>query len=336
MSFEKVFTQGTLVDINIRVWRAQISLKAEEIGLRNEDIPTYYELGKKRLIPKNLLMKFFSLENTARSLLIKYSYSFAFGEARFVPKKCLLEFTNKFQLLQEQFEELKKEFLSKYDTYRLQMRPHFTEAAEISYKNAVAMSEHDHKELGITEDEYKNNYLEKIEMNYPAVEELEKKFKMEYNVFQVALPDLTSITYADITEQDSKISLLENTQRKQLLRKVDQFFGESIRDIRSRVTDALDRFEQAINGQHNKVSFSRIKEVLNTYEKMCFFDDKNFLVHVNIFREKCLDGFDSRMVRRDKTAKNIILEQIAKLKSIAQDQNSINEIIQQFRQKMNL
>lgn len=336
MSFEKVFTQGTLVDVNIRIWRAQISLKAEEIGLRDKDIPAYYELGKKRLIPKDKLMEFISIENLARRLLLKYSYSFAFGNARFVPKKCLMEFVKQFNELTEKFNELKDDFLSNYDTNRLKMRPHFTEAAEISYNNAVSMLAHEHKELGMTKDEYKNNYIAQIELNYPTPEELAKKFKMEYNVFQVALPDLTQVTYADITEQDSKIRLLENTQKKQLLRKVDQFFTDSILEIRSKVVKALNRFEHSINGQHNEVSFSRIKDVLDTYEKMCFFDDKTFMVHVNIFRDKCLKGFNSKMIRRNKVAKETVLEHITNLKAVAEDKKQINEIIRLFREKMNL
>jgi hypothetical protein len=107
-------------------------------------------------------------------------------------------------------------------------------------------------------------------------------------------------------------------------------------EIRSKLITALDRFENAINGKYNSVAFSHMKDALDTYEKMCFFDDKYFMMKVNFFREKILDIYNSDLVWRNSTIKGIVLENINHFRKKAQDKNSIKEITQKFREKMDI
>jgi hypothetical protein len=187
MSFEKVFTQGTLIDINIRVWRAQINLEGKELISSNRNISTQidlsvYDLGKKLSPPEEIIKEFNSIENKAHLTLIKNSNSFAFGDARIVPEKCLENFIHQFDELKDQFNQLKEDFISKYGIQRDNIRSQLTEAVEIAYSNALFICDN---KLDMTEKEYTIRYIENFEKKYPTPENLANKFRMEYKVFDI-------------------------------------------------------------------------------------------------------------------------------------------------------
>jgi hypothetical protein len=186
MEIGKIFTHGNLVDVNVSMWTATKILTHEDLGLGQTDISSAFSLGKKTLIPAEVIAEFKALDNKARSVLNNYSFKFTFGGARFVPKKRFMDFDTEINEVIKQFDAKADDLSKNYMIYRQDMRSEYVKAAHEAFARATSLC----VGLDVTEDDFVNRFLERIEMSYPKVEDIRKKFHMEYSVFQVALPDL--------------------------------------------------------------------------------------------------------------------------------------------------
>ena len=97
MSFESVFTHGNLVDINVSAWTAERRLQKEDLGIEDEEISEAFTLGRKKLVPPDVIATFRHLDYRARHTLYKYSFPFEFGATRFVPKKAFIKFAEEME-----------------------------------------------------------------------------------------------------------------------------------------------------------------------------------------------------------------------------------------------
>jgi hypothetical protein len=83
---QNIYTDGVLTDVNVRYWTAAILLNAEDMGLKKADIVEAFKLGKKLLIPAEVIHEFRAIEGRARRVVEKNSFQFPIGNARFVPR----------------------------------------------------------------------------------------------------------------------------------------------------------------------------------------------------------------------------------------------------------
>ena len=61
--------QGVLISVNIRFWRAQKKLTAQDIGIDPDDVTErLISLGHKRLLPKEALAPFALIESRAHAI----------------------------------------------------------------------------------------------------------------------------------------------------------------------------------------------------------------------------------------------------------------------------
>lgn len=66
--FTKLFKDGILMDIHVRFWSAAKALDAKDLGLKESDIAKAYHLGRKMLIPAEVIQEFRRIEGQARRL----------------------------------------------------------------------------------------------------------------------------------------------------------------------------------------------------------------------------------------------------------------------------
>src|SRR5512136_339860 len=100
MSIKNIFANGVLVDINIRAWTGEKQLTADDLGINPDSLPSSFKLGRKCLIPPRIIEKFKNLDYRSRKELIRKSFEFPFGNARFLPKKSFEEFYADYQVLE--------------------------------------------------------------------------------------------------------------------------------------------------------------------------------------------------------------------------------------------
>jgi hypothetical protein len=325
----KIFTHGNLVDINVSMWTAQKLLTPEDLGLKGTDISSAFTLGKKMLIPASVIAELKALENKARAILNSHSFTFSFGGARFVPKKTFVEFATEIDKIILRFDEKADDLASNYSTYRLEMRTEYISAAREAYARATSLC----VGLDVDEDTFINNFIERIEKAYPKADEIRKKFHMEYNVFQVALPDISQASYEDIVEEGGKVRMLQDAYQKALCNKVNNFVDSCTNELRDKATSVLTRFSDALatDRKINEASLQAIKNMVDEYERMNFIGDNAFLSHLITFRTRCIDCFTAKSILTDKVIKGLVQKELKTILKIAVDKSTIEELAKRYR-----
>jgi hypothetical protein len=326
---KNVFTHGNLVDINVSMWTAQKLLTAEDLGLRGTDISSVFSLGKKALIPVEVIAELKSLENKARHILIDYSFTFPFGGARFIPKKRFMEFVSAIEPVIKRFDEKSDDLANNYTQYRLEMRTEYISAAKEAYVRVTSLS----SGIDITEDQFVNQFIERIEKSYPKVEEIRKKFHMDYNVFQVALPDLSQANYEDLLEEGGKIRMMQDAYQKTLYNKVNSFVEGCTNELREKATVVLTKFSKSLAEEKkiNESSLTAVKLMIEEYEKMNFVGDKTFLDQLKNFQVRCIDCFSAKTILTDKVIKNLVQQELKVLLRAATNKGAIEELAKKYR-----
>lgn len=330
-SLSKVFTDGNLVDVNIRMWTGERTLQPEDLGLKGEHISEAFKLGKKSLIPVEVTGSFRRLDQKARLVLSKHSFAFAFGGSRFVPKKTFLKFAEEFEEVRIKFNEEVKGLIDNYDRYKLEMRTHYIAAAKEAHKRVVSM-----RKIDVNLNEFVNEFIARVETFYPPKEKLIGRFSMDYVVFQVALPDLTRASYDDLIEEDEKIKMLQMAKHAELQERVRSFVEDTVSGMREKASSALSHLEASVRG-HKKITKASIKAVLNMIEDYVSLDiigDDVFIHHMVHFRDKHLKFLSDRVLKQKPDFADFICKELRNLVTMAEDLEVITMLVKSYQNKI--
>lgn len=61
-----IFRDGVLVTVNVSFWSGAKMLTAEDLGLNDNEIVDAFSLGRKMLVPKDIIRKFRAIDCRAR------------------------------------------------------------------------------------------------------------------------------------------------------------------------------------------------------------------------------------------------------------------------------
>src|SRR3954469_16706546 len=111
--------EGVLIKVSVRYWRGCKKLKAEDLGLKQENVSDQLiSLGHKRLLPKEALSQLALVEGRAHALIESSTFPFLNGLGHFLPNAKLTHVTEKLTALESEFWAAQKEFLKKYASLR--------------------------------------------------------------------------------------------------------------------------------------------------------------------------------------------------------------------------
>lgn len=334
MSFSNVFTHGNLVDINVNMWTGQKNLTAEDLGLDEESLSKAYSLGKKKLIPREVISTFKHFDYKARYELIKHSFPFEFGSARFVPKKVFVKFAEKMEKLIKEFNKAADELERNYPRYRLEMRKEYVEAAHEAYRINKSL----HKGFDMAENDFVNQFLERIEKHYPSAEDIRSRFKLDYVVFRMEIPDISQASYEDITEEGDKVRLLEDAYKRNLDKKVNSFVDNVVRSLRSKAYDALIHVAESVRRGKTitTATFNMLNSMIQEYEDMDIVGDQKFKKLLLDFKKRFLDNYTPAQVKNDAKIRRTLYHDLKGLATIAKEKNVIKEIAEAYRKRIEL
>ena len=330
MGFDTVFTDGVLVDIDVHTWTGERQLKPEDLGLTEKDVSKAFRLGSKTLIPAEIMSQFKHLDYESRKLLTEKGFSFPFGGARFIPKSTMIDFADGMGNLIEKFNAVVEDLISNYDKYKLQMREHYVYAANEAYEKVQS------KGYDKTKDEYINEFLSRVDSFYPSAEDIRKRFGMEYHVFQVALPDLSEASYDDIATESQKMRLLEDSYKKSLYRKINEFTENIVKELRAKAETVIRKVRDNIKeeGRVTERTLKMIRRMIQNYESMNIVGDSVLVGQLKEFKTKYLDGVPAVKYRTDKDFRLEIGDALERLLATATDQVAIDTLISNYKQKV--
>jgi hypothetical protein len=334
MSFQNIFTDGVLVDLNIRKWTAERALQPEDLGLRKDQLPATFRLGQKSLVPPEVILNFNHIDYLARRLLTDMSFPFAFGNARFVPKKMFKKFTEEMEGLQVKFEGYIDDLILNYEKYKLSVRPEYVKAAHSAYERFSKFN----KDFTQTKDSFINDFLERVSNFYPKVEDLRKKFSMSFVVFQMAMPDLSQASIDDVMSDASKSALIKATYQDALYERVNEYVDNLVKELRGKASTVLTTLNSNIKeGKRiSEASLNMVKKMVEDYGRMDIVGDAYFYGMLCEFRNKYINPYSAKQMRDNPNLAKDMLPDLKELVAQANNSLGILAVSDAYRKKIQL
>jgi len=334
MSFQNIFTDGVLVDLDIHKWTGERSLQPEDLGIPKEKLPKTFRLGHKSLVPKEVMQEFNHIDYMARRLLTEMSFPFAFGNARFVPKKMFEEFTDELQKLKVRFMNAVEDLCENYDKYKLAVRPEYVKAAHAAFSRMNKFEE-DFEE---DKDNFINEFLERVDSFYPPVETISKRFAINFVVFQMAMPDLSQAGIEDVVSDAAKADLIKSTYQTALYEKVQEYVDNVVEEMRSKALSVLKLVRDNIKSgkKISEATLNMIKNMVDNYYKMDIVGDTVFYNKISDFRKKFIDPYNAKQLRNSPEIQRNMLEELKILVELATNTAGISAVADAYRQKIQL
>jgi hypothetical protein len=266
---DSLYKAGVVADLTISDWQGTTKLTPEDLGLTS--LPEEGELirlGKKLLLHKDSLQKVRAFKFEAQTFLYDNSFQFPFGATQFVPYLKLSAMIEKMEKCKAGFEGAVEEFLKEYDRIREEV------LAEYGVFFERILRERNH----ITESEIqfeKERLLRETEKKYPSVSELRRKFRFQFSVFEVNLPDFKDLTSEEALDKARLNVELENEYRQRVLDKIDGFLDEVHGNLKQLALDTVEYLKKRVEGGR-----LNIKTV------------KAFMHYADTFKEMDFVGFD--------------------------------------------
>jgi hypothetical protein len=330
MQLDTVFTEGALVDIDISTGSFERRLQPEDLGLDPQKLSKAFKLGSKSLMPIEIISEFKHHDYKARSLLTQMSFSFPFGGARFIPKKTLVDFAERIESIIVAFNKSVTKLVDNYEKYKLQMRKHYVEAANEAYDRLTQMHG-----LQADKTEFINGFLERVDKFYPNVSDIPKKFNMDYQVFQVALPDLSQASYEDMATESQKVKMLEDAYRTKIYRKINEFVNSLVSELRSKAEKVLKCVEAGFdnNRKYTEATHRMLKDMIENYGSLNIVNDKGFQDELESYKTRFL-GNDAKTIRGNPDLRKQMLEALKSLTKRVLDQSEIQQLAEAYRTKI--
>jgi hypothetical protein len=214
------------------------------------------------------------------------------------------------------------------------MRKEYVAAAHSAYTQVKAT----HKGFTKTKDEFVNEFLARIETFYPKKEELRVKYSMDYTVFQVALPDVSQASYADVAEDADKLRLMKDAYEHSLERKMSLFVDRVVGEMRAEAEEILNNFSNLLehSGTIRSNCVEAVRGLIHKYETMDIVEDTRIIGMLQDFRARALDGYTFRDLRDDEELKKSVISELKMIVEIMSDKAGIEALRKEYRAKLGM
>jgi hypothetical protein len=246
---------GAVFDLHIHYWRARRGLEAQDLGLVKADIPDLYKLGYKMLVDPKEINKFTQFEQSIRRKFEWYSLPFFVGQTcRFVPLKVMEDTVKILRKGQTDFDVLVSNLLRDYEGLRSQ-----------------------------TLDKY-SDIRSSLEPYYPTRNNLQRKFKFQWNAFQIS-------QISDTMNVDNVISEF-NEFRDKLKVELNSFVESTIVGLREEVSKTCDSLIEKINSGDivRSSSIEAVNTVIDRFNNLNFAKDSKVEATLNQLRKAIKTG----------------------------------------------
>lgn len=332
-----LFNDGFLVDINVSFWSAAKKLNEEDMGLDN--VSDAFTLGKKYLIPREVIQEFRRIESRARALIDNSSFKFPIGSARFIPNKKFVKVNEELKKHQADYAALVDNLITRYDEYREKMKPVYLEAAETAYINKTPETQ----EFGPDYDReaekkaFIEQFMARIDACYPPAESLRDKFSISLAVYELALPRLKEGNADQIAESLDTREKLAEDYRKQMHTQISSFVTDVVSVLRQETVEICNHIASNIT-EGKVIKSTTIASLTNFIEKfsdMNFMGDQSIEDSLNSIRKELIDAHPTAEFQDNEELKvelkrrlNLVAEQAAAM-------TDVNSITGQYRRKIN-
>lgn len=174
ITWNDLFTQGTLIDFSIHLWRARIRLTAEDLGIDStEDVQKAISFGCHRLAPASAFETINAIIHAWERDIFDHSLAFPILEGvRYVPDDQVKVLQTKLDMHLRDFEIEVAAFLETYEAMIQEQLPVIEKALAGAAKTPESAAA----------------ALSRIISEYPSRQRVAEKFGLEWNFFTISVP----------------------------------------------------------------------------------------------------------------------------------------------------
>ena len=332
-----IFHDGLLIDVDVRFWSAAISLEAKDLGLEEKDIADSFKLGKKMLIPHEVIKAFRTVEGQARYVVESNSFKFPIGNAYFVPRKRFSKVLDKLKECQEAYGKLLDDLVIQYEAYRQQMIPVYQEAAQTAFINQLPQTTTFGPDYDQDADkaEFTKTFLDRIQAHYPSVETLRERFSLTWNVYEIAVPRMRKADEGKVVEDEEMRKLAEQDYRSQIHTKINGFVSEVVSVLRTETVDLCSKI--MTNIEDGKVIRSKtitsLRGFIDRFSDLNFVGDVQVEQQLETIRKELLDKYPSEQFSEDMNLQGELKRKLGELVETA-TKTDINSVTGEYRRKI--
>lgn len=325
---KKVFTEGTLVEVNVSRWSGLKYLDAEDLGLKSEEVDAeLFSLGRKRLLTKERMQRFKSVENRARKAVDAYSFSFPLGKAAFVPAAAIAKVVEEIDKAVVEFNAERDRLAEDYDEIKGAMIAQYREALPKIYER-----------LGPDETfpVFAERFLAKIEEAYPV--DIASRFELSYSLYRVELPEEARIeaieagVAAEVASERANLIASKNAEMRERINKdVDEFVVKVVAALRAEVAEVCGRVSDLI-GRGSPIkegSLDSLRDMVEKFKTLNFMGDKEIGTQIDEV-QALLNGKSSADFRSDDLLLDGLKDSLKRASSAARRNVDLAEVVEKF------
>lgn len=293
------------VQLSRKMWQGNNRLEGDEIGLDmsklTPEVKEIVTLGHKKMYPKEWRDTFTGIYMKAYHYLQSNSLPFISDHIRAVPKAKLAEVAGKLEGYQKEYLEAKEAFKANYEFIKNKW-----------------------------EAKYRGPMWDSMAGFYPRLEELDKKFDLYWNIFEV-----TSATYSATSVAEVQVAY--RRAKEELNRRLGEMVEESITYLRAKARETVANLrDRLVEGRIiRNDTIEAVRNVEQWFSELNIFGDVEIESQLKSLRE-ALRGVDSSDLKEDASLNTSIIGLADAVIKSASELEDINTLTNNYRRTLEL
>jgi len=308
----KLMQKGVLVQLHIGYWRPYSRLSESELGISEDgSVKEYLQLGRKKLLPPEMVARLENIEKRARYALEENSFKCFWG--RFVPVTAWNRWRGENESIKAQFYAIRDEVISNLPNSIGQLRDIYSQMAREAYKRSK------YDPGAEVPESFINSFTEKCLERIPSPDDMRRLFRYEEVYTYIPLPDQLALQQAGTSPEEAMKRQVaqELNQHKQEM--VADFLAEINTSLRDTIVQVCQSVRDSIKRNERLVprSIVGLKNLISKLERLNFHDDNQLSKMMDDIRSE----IDKPSDKRDIPNLDTILSEI-----LAECKDQIQEI----------
>lgn len=333
-----IFRDGILIDINVSFWSGARALRPEDLGLKVTDVAEAFKLGRKFLVPSEVIKKFRRLDSKARRIVEENSFRFPIGNAHFIPKASFAKAIEQLKEVQTEYDALADELIENYDQYREEMVPVYREAAERAFINTTPETQTfgPDYDRDAEKEKFVERFLNRIGNFYPPASQLRKRFSLSWDLFEMAMPRLVEADANQVILDEHNREFAEQEYRKQMHEKMDSFINDAVSVLRNQTVEICNRI--SANLREGKVVQGRtlqsLKDFVDKFQGLNFVGDVTVESQLESLRKEILDIYPVQKINDEEELQVELGRKLNEIAEVASQTTDIDGITSEYRRRI--
>jgi hypothetical protein len=326
-----IFKDGVLVLVHVERWSGVQRLSPEDLGLKKDEVSEAFKLGNKALVPEDVMRKFRVIEQRARALVEKNSFPFPLGSARFVPRSAFDIIHSQLLECQREYRACADELIGNYERYRIEMEPHYKQAAEQAYARGAPLTEEfgvDGNDPLVSREAFITSFMNRLESYYPPAESLRTRFDMYWDIYEIAIPDLVESTAQDVANNTKIQQDVIEQYRARAREKIDGFMDQVVSQLRSDTTLFFQHIAKMItDGKVIRSStIDSIGEFITKYKYLNFPHDQTVEEKLDSLQKEVLSLNHPTTINDDQSVRADLHKHVVDIISVASNMADVKKV----------